>query len=186
MIKADAKNHYVFKEQYEEVIILGTYLNPGNNAFREAIDSEIFIDKTDMINYLNSVVKTKQKYVSVSRPRRFGKTMAADMLCAYYDRTADSRQLFEKCNIHELNKSMNNSEWDEYLGSFDVIRLVMTDFFKNDISIDKALERLQKLLVRELSMAYPKTDFFDTDDFLQSIQDVYADNHIQFVIIIDE
>ena len=75
---------------------MGTYLNPGISAFEEAINSEIYIDKTDMIGYLNSIVKTKQKYVSISRPRRFGKTMAADMICAYYDREADSRRLFEK------------------------------------------------------------------------------------------
>ena len=49
------------------------------------------VDKSEMLLYLNSVAKTKQKYVSVSRPRRFGKTMAADMICAYYDRMADRR-----------------------------------------------------------------------------------------------
>ena len=74
---------------------MGIYLNPGKTAFEEAVNSEIFIDKTEMIRYLNSVLKTKQKYVSVSRPRRFGKTMAADMICAYYDREAESRNLFE-------------------------------------------------------------------------------------------
>ena len=58
---------------------MGNYLNPGKEAFEEAVKSEIFIDKTEMIRYLNSVVRTKQKYVSVSRPRRFGKTMAAEL-----------------------------------------------------------------------------------------------------------
>ena len=75
---------------------MGTYLNPGKEAYEEAVNSEIFVDKSEMIQYLNSVIKTKQKYVSVSRPRRFGKTMAADMICAYYDREADSREIFEK------------------------------------------------------------------------------------------
>ena len=75
---------------------MGTYLNPGKADFEEAINSKIFVDKTEMIMYLNSVVKTKQKYVSVLRPRRFGKTMAADMICAYYDRKAESRELFCK------------------------------------------------------------------------------------------
>ena len=59
---------------------MGMYLNPGKRAFEEAVNSAIFVDKTEMINYLNTVVKTKQKYLSVSRPRRFGKTMAADMI----------------------------------------------------------------------------------------------------------
>ena len=62
---------------------MGIYLNPGNGAFREACESDIFVDKTEMICYLNTVVKTRQKDASVSRPRRFGKTMAADMLCLW-------------------------------------------------------------------------------------------------------
>ena len=70
---------------------MGTYLNPGKAAYQMAVNSEIFIDKTEMIQYINSVVNTQQRFVSVSRPRRFGKTMAADMICAYYDREADSR-----------------------------------------------------------------------------------------------
>ena len=61
---------------------MGTYLNPGKAALEEAVNTAIFVDKTEMVQYLNSVLKTKQKYVSVSRPRRFGKTMAADMICA--------------------------------------------------------------------------------------------------------
>ncbi len=78
---------------------MGTYLNPGKAAYQMAVNSEIFIDKTEMIQYINSVVNTQQRFVSVSRPRRFGKTMAADMICAYYDREADSRGLFEKKKI---------------------------------------------------------------------------------------
>ena len=79
---------------------MGTYLNPGMSAFQEAVNSEILVDKTDMIMYLNTVVRTKQKYVSVSRPRRFGKSMAANMLCAYYGKV-DSRHLFEDRKIAE-------------------------------------------------------------------------------------
>ena len=86
---------------------MGIYLNPGKAAFEEAINSEIYVDKTEMLAFLNHIARTKQKYVCVSRPRRFGKTMAADMLCAYYDREADSRSLFEK---------WKNSRWREGQG----------------------------------------------------------------------
>ena len=78
---------------------MGTYLNPGKQSYQMAVNSEIFVDKTEMIQYLNTVVNTEQRFVSVSRPRRFGKTMAADMICAYYDREANSRELFEKRKI---------------------------------------------------------------------------------------
>ena len=81
---------------------MGTYLNPGKQSFQMAVNSEIFVDKTEMIQYLNTVLNTQQRYVSVSRPRRFGKTMAADMICAYYDRDADSRELFAQRKLAQI------------------------------------------------------------------------------------
>ncbi|MBR1710365.1 MAG: AAA family ATPase, partial [Clostridia bacterium] len=165
---------------------MGIYLNPGKDAFEEAINSDIFIDKTEMIHYLNRVARTEQKYVCVSRPRRFGKSMAANMICAYYDREADSRALFEKCRISKVKQGANSLKWDEYLGRFDVIRLVMTDFFKKGNTVDNGLAKLQKLIMRDLVRAYPDVDFFDRDDLLQSFQDVYSEQKTQFVIVIDE
>lgn len=165
---------------------MGTYLNPGKTKYQMAFNSKIFVDKSEMISYLNSVVNTSQRFVSVSRPRRFGKTMAADMLCAYYDREADSRLLFEKCKISQKQAGDKELKWDGYLGQFDVIRIVMTDFFKGGTTIDDAIVKLQKLIVRDLSKEYPDVDYFDKTDLLQSMQDVYSEKKIQFVIIIDE
>ena len=62
---------------------MGIYLNPDNMDFQEALNSKIYIDKTGLIELTNDVVRTQQKYVCVSRPRRFGKSMAANMLTAY-------------------------------------------------------------------------------------------------------
>ncbi len=154
---------------------MGTYINPGKENFEMAVNSEIFVDKTEMIRYLNSVVNTQKRFISVSRPRRFGKTMAADMICAYYDREADSRELFSELKISatdsiQTEKSILN--WDAYLGHFDVIRIVMTKFFKNGITADNALEKMQKLIVRDLKKVYPDVDYFDDCDLLQSIEDV--------------
>ena len=69
---------------------MGVYLNPGSEIFEDALASQIYIDKTELIKYTNRVLKTEQKYICVSRPRRFGKSMAANMLAAYYGRNADS------------------------------------------------------------------------------------------------
>lgn len=159
---------------------MGTYLNPGKAAFEEAVNSEIFIDKTEMLGYLNSVVKTKQKYVSVSRPRRFGKTMAADMICAYYDREADSRELFEK------RKVAQTAGWDEFLGKFDVIHLVMTRFFKSRITVNEALTNMQKIVIRDFKRAYPDVELMSDTDLIQTIDDVYTAKDRQAVIVIDE
>ena len=148
---------------------MGKYLNPDNQLFREALNSQIYVDKSEMILFLNTVVKTKQKYVSVSRPRRFGKTMAADMICAYYGKNDDARELFLGLKI--VNTPEGKQPWDVYLGRFNVIRLVMTDFFKAGVDFDKALNKMQELVIRDLKRAYPGVD---------------SENGQPFVIVIDE
>ena len=158
---------------------MGKYLNPGGVKFKRALDSEIYVDKTGMISYINSVVNTEQCYVSVSRPRRFGKSMAANMLAAYYGR-GDSRQLFEGRKIAE------QENWDRYLNRFDVVKVVMTDFIKGNKEPAETLPKLQKLVVRDLQKQYPEVDYYDPEDLIQSMSDVYEETGIPFVIIIDE
>ena len=159
---------------------MGTYLNPGKAAYQMAVNSEIFVDKTEMIQYINSVVNTQQRFVSVSRPRRFGKTIAADMLCAYYDRCADSRDMFEKRKLADV------PGWDKYLGKFDVIHLVMTRFVKTRITVSEALTNMQKLVIRDYRRAYPDADIMSENDLIQTIDDVYSTIDRQVVIVIDE
>ena len=168
---------------------MGTYLNPGMLSFQMAVNSEIFVDKSEMIQYLNLLVNTQQRFVSVSRPRWFGKTMAADMICAYYDREADSRSLFAKRKL-AVGMPFRNGEkeisWDEYLGRFDVIRLVMTKFFGKKTTAKEALARMQLLVIRDIKREYPDIDYFDDEDLVQTIEDVYSSNDRQIIIVIDE
>lgn len=168
---------------------MGTYLNPGMLSFQMAVNSEIYVDKSEMIQYLNLLVNTQQRFVGVFRPRRFGKTMAADMICAYYDREADSRSLFAKRKL-AVGMPFRNGEkeisWDEYLGRFDVIRLVMTKFFGKKTTAKEALARMQLLVIRDIKREYPDIDYFDDKDLVQTIEDVYSSNDRQIIIVIDE
>ena len=99
---------------------MGTYLNPGNGGFAEILDSG-YIDKTGMIDISNQRINTLNKLVCVSRPRRFGKSIAAKMLCAYYDHTCDSRSLFD-------GKAVSSSEqYEKHLNKYNVIYLDITE-----------------------------------------------------------
>ena len=76
---------------------MGIYLNPGNtNFYNTATYNKIYVDKTMLIDFTNSVIFSDQKDICVSRPRRFGKSMAADMLVAYYSKGCNSKELFDK------------------------------------------------------------------------------------------
>ena len=74
---------------------MGRFVNPENSAFQVALNSEIYVDKTGLIKYTNKVLNTKQAFICCSRPRRFGKSMAADMLTAYYSKGCDSEKMFD-------------------------------------------------------------------------------------------
>ena len=168
---------------------MGIYLNPDKDSFEEAVNSDIFIDKTEMIRYLNSVIRTKQKYISVSRPRRFGKTMAADMICAYYSREADSRELFSKRKIAEtspVRTGENEIAWDGFLEKFDVIRLVMTDFMDDSDSVQGILDYMTEEVVEELREAFPDVNFGSRITLRNVLNKIYGKTGHQFVIVIDE
>ncbi len=168
---------------------MGTYLNPGSQSYQMTVNSKIYVDKTEMIQYLNSLVNTQQRFVSVSRPRRFGKSIAADMICAYYDREADSRDLFGKrllAKCEPVKAGDQTITWDGYLGKFDVIRVVMTKFLKKNVTAAEALENMQRLVIRDYKKAYPDAELLSDSDLIQTIDDVYADNNRQVVLVIDE
>lgn len=159
---------------------MGNYLNPGNEKFGRVIQSEIYVDKTELICYTNSVINTQQEYVCVSRPRRFGKSTAASMLAAYYSCGCDSRELFESFRIAQ------DKNFEKHLNHYDTIFLNMQEFLSRSRNIRELTERLKKMVIRELKMAYPDVNYFDDTDLIESMQDIYAQKKRPFVIIIDE
>ena len=87
---------------------MGIYLNPGNDEFYNAVEkSKIYVDKTELLEFTNSVLYGEHKNVCVSRPRRFGKSMAANMLVAYYSRGCESKELFDKLKIAKNQITMS-------------------------------------------------------------------------------
>ena len=159
---------------------MGVYLNPGNEKFAKAVQSEIYVDKTGLIEYTNQVINTVQRYVCVSRPRRFGKSMTADMLTAYYGKECDSRELFSGLKISQ------NAVFAQHLNQYPTIFLNMQEFLSRSKEIGQVIDRVRRMLLRELKNSYPDVDYFDDTDLVESLQDIYAATKQSFVIIIDE
>ena len=159
---------------------MGSYLNPGNEKFYRAINSEIYVDKTGLIGYTNHVLNTMQQNLCVSRPRRFGKSMAADMLTAYYSRGCDSKELFQGLKISK------DPDFEKYLNCYNTIFLNVQEFLSRTSDIYGLIDRIQRILLRDIQWEYPDIDYFDKNDLSESMQDIYAQTGIPFVIIIDE
>ena len=159
---------------------MGTYLNPDNSKFQESINSDIYVDKTGLITYTNSVMHTQQKCICVSRPRRFGKSMAANMLSAYYSRGCDSKELFQNLEIAA------DDQFETYLNQYDVIFLNVQEFLSQSKNIDEMISLIRRSVLWDLLGEYPEFRYFDTSNLTRTMQDVYQQTKCSFVVIIDE
>lgn len=159
---------------------MGVYLNPGNRLFAEAIGSEIYVDKTEMIKYTNRVLGTLQKFICISRPRRFGKSMAANMLAAYYGRGCDSRALFESYKIAKCES------YEKNLNQYNVIFLNVQNAFSRVKTIEEMLQYIQKEILAELKELYKEAIPKEEEILSAALEKLYSKLEEKFVFIIDE
>ena len=158
---------------------MGSYLNPGSERFQTSLRSQIYVDKTMLIEAVNRRVRTEQKFICVSRPRRFGKSMAADMLAAYYG-CGDTAFLFD-------NRTIAGAEsYREHLNKYDVIKINMQEFLSGTNDVDEILDMLKKYLSFDLFERYENVRYRDEKNFIQVMKDIFAATNRPFVILIDE
>ena len=159
---------------------MGTYIDRGNVDFAQARNST-YVDKSGLIAVINETLFTEQRRSCVTRSRRFGKSMAANMLCAYYDRSCDSRALFADLEIAKA------PSFEKYLNKFPVIKLDLTDFTTDYKDNPDIISVMQEKLKEDVRRAYPgivPDDFKDGFmDMLISINQATGDS---FIMVIDE
>ena len=164
-----------------EVVALGNYLNPGNSGFI-GIRNDIYVDKSEMIRLVNETIETPRRLTCVSRPRRFGKSFAAQMLCAYYDRSCDSSELFKDLKI-ATNQEFTDS-YRKHLNKYDVIYLDMTAVIGAVHDKDDIVPFVIRNVTRELVEAYPRLKVAEA--FHDTLSNAVAIAGTKFVMIIDE
>ena len=160
---------------------MALYLNVGNESFQESLNSLIYVDKSPLIEILNRSIKTKNKYFCLSRPRRFGKSVTAQMICSYYARCQDSSSLFDNLKIASFD------DYKKHLNQYDVIFINMTDEF-NDSSCDvnKMIASITKSVVGELKEEYQNCAISSPEFLDLTLQEVYNYSKVPFVFVIDE
>ena len=130
---------------------MGRYLNPGMESFEKSVNSEIYVDKTGLVGYTNRVMNTVQGYVCVSRPRRFGKSMAANMLTAYYSRGCDSEEMFSPLQIS------GKDSFKRYLNKYDVLHFDIQWCLEPAGGPENVVAFLSAQVIRELTnLKYPR------------------------------
>ena len=159
---------------------MGIYLNPSNAGFKKTLAGNIFVDKSMLISELNKFIDSGNQYICVSRPRRFGKTIATNIMCAYYSKGCDSREIFSKLKI---SKAKN---YEQYLNKLNFIKIDVASEYQNANDKNEMLKDLQKKVRDEFQEQYPKIRFVKNETIANCMMKVYKENNETFVIILDE
>ena len=155
---------------------MGTYLNPGNSGFARIINSD-YVDKTGMIALVNQTINTTRNLTCISRPRRFGKSLAAQMLCAYYDRSCDSHPLFDRYTI------ARDSSYEVHLNQYDVLYLDMTGII-GETSVHDIVSFTRRNIIQDIKNIYPEVRI--EEGFTATLLNLTEYTHTKLVMIIDE
>ena len=160
---------------------MGILLNPDNIDFYNAVNySELYVDKTELIKYTNKVLFGEQKYICVSRPRPFGKSMAANMLTAYYSRGCDSREMFSKYKIARADS------FEKHLNKYNVIHINMVKYLDEAKDIKEMLKFLEEDIIDEITEEFPDAKLPRRVTLINVLDKIFAQFKISFVFIIDE
>ena len=158
---------------------MGTYINKGNSEFRDIVNSE-YVDKTSLIPLINTTLNTERRYSCVTRSRRFGKSMAAKMLCAYYDKSCDSRELFRGLKAEE------DKSFETYLNKYSVLYLDVTSFTARPEMRVNIVRNIQDEMCSELKKNFPAVDYSETTDLMGVLSAIHTATGEKFFFIIDE
>ena len=158
---------------------MGYFVNPDNDGFQQSLNDAIYIDKSEMLAVTNGLLDTKSRFMCVSRPRRFGKSTAVDLLIAYYSKGCKSKKLFLNSKIASIKG------FAKHLNKYNVIWLNLPKFASYDGNNEDLLSNLNKRVVKELKSSF--ADIVDDSSSLpQALEDIYAAKKEKFIVIVDE
>lgn len=158
---------------------MGIFINKGNDGFKRALNSE-YVDKTGLIEIINKTLHTERSLTCVTRSRRFGKSMAVKMLCAYYDKSCDSRHLFDGLAAQKC------ASFDKHLNAYPVICLDLTSFVTRYRNDDKLVDHIQSEIKEDVLEAYPDVKVKEADDLMAALLRIATQTGERFIFMIDE
>lgn len=159
---------------------MGILLNPDNIDFQQALNSEIYVDKTELIVHTNRVLRTEQKFICISRPRRFGKSMAANMLTAYYSCGCDSREMFSNYKIAQTDS------FEKHLNKYNVIHINMVKYLSEARNVEEMIKFIEEDIIGDITEDMPNLVMPRRVNLTNVLNKAFIQFKVPFVFIIDE
>ena len=160
--------------------IMGMFVNPNAAAFQCAVNSEVYIDKTGLLEYTNKVLGTNARFICNSRPRRFGKSVTVDMLTAYYSKGCDTEKMFSGLEISKC------PDFYEHLNKYDVIHFDVQWCCISAGSSENLISYITNIVVSELRETYPEVNLVENSTIYGAMARINTVLGKQFIVIIDE
>lgn len=161
---------------------MSNYLNSVTpyTLYKSETMKPYFIDKSMLLGELFPFVKEGNNYICITRPRRFGKTVVANMISSFFNRKQKSSDLFNHLSIY------NHNDYGQFLNKYNVIHISFNELPKKCTSYEQYIERIEKRLIEDLSRAYPECSINDNEAVWDGLLSIHASNSVRFIFVLDE
>ena len=161
---------------------MGKFINNGDayDKYATVVRSPYFVDKTELLEELIPALQQEQRFFCITRPRRFGKTVMANMIAAFFERMVDASTLFDNMKIakYELYK--------EHIGKHNVIYIDFSEIPRGCKTYAKYINRIEDGILKDLKECYSKLDFEDNIALWDAFSQVFDKTKDKFIFVLDE
>lgn len=161
---------------------MGTYLNSITpyTLYKSESLSPYFVDKTLMLRELFPYVSAGNRHICITRPRRFGKTIMANMISSFFQKASDSGDVFDGLTISQVD------DYRRYKNQYNVIRIDFSKMPRNCDSYTQYIERIEALLIEDVKEAYPQVKINEADAVGDILESVFVQCGEKFIFVLDE
>ena len=161
---------------------MGTYLNSITpyTLYKSESLSPYFVDKTLILRELFPYVSAGNRHICITRPRRFGKTIMANMISSFFQKASDSSDVFDSLTISQVD------DYRRYKNQYNVIRIDFSKMPRNCDSYTQYIERIEALLIEDVKDAFPQVKINEADAVGDILESVFVQCGEKFIFVLDE
>ena len=162
---------------------MGIYLNSESayTLYKSETQKPYFVDKSRMIEELFPLIEEGANHICITRPRRFGKTVTANMISAFFSKAREASDIFDRLKIS------TSQNYSKYRNQYNVIHISLNDISRQCTTYEEYITRIEQRLVRDLKRAYPQAELNGEESAVDALMEIYTENsENRFIFVFDE
>ncbi len=162
---------------------MGIYLNSESayTLYKSETQKPYFVDKSRMIEELFPLIEEGANHICITRPRRFGKTVTANMISAFFSKAREASDIFDRLKIS------TSQNYSKYRNQYNVIHISLNDISRQCTTYEEYITRIEQRLVRDLKRAYPQAELDGEESAVDALMEIYTENsENRFIFVFDE